>query len=277
MFSACSSLNLVLSSSSFLSFICLFSSFSLFQLSVRTFSSCFKSFSSFVICSFLFLDSSSFSFFIASFSISSFIIFLVSLSRFVGTLSICTLIVAQASSTKSMALSGKYLSVMYLFDKVLAATKALSWIVTPWWISNLSFSPLRIAIVSSTVGSLTIIFWNLLSSAPSFSIYCLYSFRVVAPITWISPLANIGFRIFPVSIAPSCAPVPTIVWISSINIIMFPSDFFISSRTFFSLSSNSPRYLAPAIKAAMSSSQIVLFLMILGHRLLLFFGLVLQL
>ena len=61
-----------------------------------------------------------------------------------------------------------------------------------------------------------------------------------------------------VSIAPSTAPVPTIVWISSINIIILPSDFFTSLSTFSNLSSNSPLYLAPAIKEAILSSHITL-------------------
>ena len=38
-------------------------------------------------------------------------------------------------------------------------------------------------IVSSIVGSPTVIGWNLLSKAASFSIYFLYSFNVVAPMT----------------------------------------------------------------------------------------------
>ena len=38
-----------------------------------------------------------------------------------------------------------------------------------------------------------------------------------------------------------------------------PLESFIAFKTAFSLSSNSPRYLAPAIKAPISSSQIVLF------------------
>ena len=45
---------------------------------------------------------------------------------------------------------------------------------------------------------------------------------------------------------------------------MLPSLFLISSKTFFSLSSNSPRYLAPAIKEAILSSQIVLSFRVLG-------------
>ena len=152
---------------------------------------------------------------------------------------------------------------MYLSDKVAAETKALSFIVTPWNISNLSFNPRRIVIVSVTFGSLTKTFWNLLSRAPSFSIYLRYSFKVVAPITWISPRASIGFNIFETSMAPS-PPEPTIMWISSINIMILPSESFISFKTAFNLSSNSPRYLAPATKAPKSSSQIVLFFKELG-------------
>ena len=79
----------------------------------------------------------------------------VSSSSSTGTESSCILIVAHASSTKSIALSGKNLSVIYLSDNVAAATKALSLIVTPWNISNLSFKPRSIVIVSWTFGSLT--------------------------------------------------------------------------------------------------------------------------
>ena len=57
---------------------------------------------------------------------------------------------------------------MYLSDRVAAAIKALSLIVTPWNTSNLDFRPRRIVIVSRTVGSFTNTFWNLLSRAASF-------------------------------------------------------------------------------------------------------------
>ena len=253
MFSACAKANLACSSSSFFLFISVFASFSLSHLLLKSASCSFivTSFSS--ISSILFLLISSFSFFKACLSISRLIIFLVSSSSSTGIDSSCILIVAQASSTKSMALSGKNLSVIYLSDKVAAETKALSFIVTPWNISNLSFNPRRIVIVSVTFGSLTKTFWNLLSRAPSFSIYLRYSFRVVAPITWISPRASIGFNILETSMAPS-VPEPTIMWISSL----------ISFKTAFNLSSNSPRYLAPATKAPKSSSQIVLFFKELG-------------
>ena len=118
--------------------------------------------------------------------------------------------------------------------------------------------------VSNTLGSFTNTFWNLLSRAASFSIYFLYSFKVVAPIQCISPLASIGLSILPASIAPSMAPAPTIMCISSINIMMLPSDSFTSLRTAFNLSSNSPRYLAPATRAPISSSHTVLSFKLFG-------------
>ena len=110
-------------------------------------------------------------------------------------------------------------------------------------------------IVSSTVGSSTITGWNRLSSAGSFSIYFRYSSRVVAPIQCNSPLASIGFSILPASSAPSVFPAPTIVCSSSINRMICPSLFFTSSKTAFKRSSNSPRYLAPATRAPISSAN----------------------
>ena len=106
----------------------------------------FFSFSHFLVSSFsLFLSSSkedssfsrrlradsSFSFLSATLSISSCLIFLLNSSSSVGVDSISTLIIAQASSTRSIALSGRNLLVIYLLDKLTAATKALSVILTP--------------------------------------------------------------------------------------------------------------------------------------------------
>ena len=121
---------------------------------------------------------------------------------------------------------------------------------------------LKISNVSSTVVGWTIIFWNLLSNAPSFSIYCLYSSKVVAPIHWISPLANAGLNIFEASKLPVAPPAPTIVCISSINKIM-SSFFSISFITAFILSSNWPRYLVPATILAKSSVTTLLLYKIL--------------
>ena len=59
-----------------------------------------------------FLDNSSFSFLIASLSISKLIILRVNVSSSVGTEAICIFMVAHASSTKSIALSGKKRSVI---------------------------------------------------------------------------------------------------------------------------------------------------------------------
>ena len=83
---------------------------------------------------------------------------------------------------------------------------------------------------------------------------------MVAPIQCSSPRASIGFSIFPASIAPSVFPAPTIRCSSSIKRMISPSLFLTSSSTALSRSSNSPRYLAPATKAPISSANILLFL-----------------
>ena len=89
--------------------------------------------------------------------------------------------------------------------------------------------------------------------------YFLYSSKVVAPITRISPLASIGFNRFPASIAPSVLPAPTIVWISSINRIISPFESSTSFKTAFKRSSNSPLNLAPAIRDPISNEKTFLF------------------
>ena len=151
------------------------------------------------------------------------------------------LIKAQASSTRSIALSGKKRSDIYLFERVAAETSAPSVIFTPWNTSYLSLRPLRIEIVSSTVGSSTITGWKRRSNAASFSTYSLYSSKVVAPIQCSSPRASIGFSILPASSPPlPFLPAPIMVCNSSTNNIISPSEFLISSRTAFNLSSNSP-------------------------------------
>ncbi len=74
---------------------------------------------------------------------------------------------------------------------------------------------------------------------------------------WISPLARAGFKILEASIAPSAAPAPMIVCISSIKRII-SLFFFISLITFLSLSSNSPLYFAPASMPGISRVTIFL-------------------
>ena len=101
--------------------------------------------------------------------------------------------------------------------------------------------------VSSTLGSPTNTCWKRRSSAASFSMYLRYSSNVVAPTSRSSPRANIGLSMLPASIAPSPPPpAPTTVWISSMKVMTWPSEFLISSSTALSRSSNSPRYFAPA-------------------------------
>ena len=111
--------------------------------------------------------------------------------------------------------------------------------------------------VSSTVGSSTCTGWNRRSRAASFSIYWRYSSSVVAPMQCSSPRASMGFNRLPASMLPSVLPAPTMVCSSSINRMILPSDLRTCSRTAFSRSSNSPRYLAPAIRAPMSREKMV--------------------
>ena len=104
----------------------------------------------------------------------------------------------------------------------------------------------------------TIIFWNLLSKAPSFSTFFLNSSVVVAPMHWISPRARAGFSIFAASRLPDAPPAPTIVWNSSMNRItsgFCATSLIMDLRRF----SKSPRYLVPATIDPMSREISLLF------------------
>ena len=126
---------------------------------------------------------------------------------------------------------------------------------TPWWISYFSFKPRRMAMVSSTVGSVTSTGWKRRSSAASFSMYLRYSSSVVAPMACSSPRASAGFSMLPASMELSpVEPAPTMVCSSSMNRMMRPSLCFTSRSTAFKRSSNSPRYFAPATIAPRSSA-----------------------
>mmetsp|Transcript_31777 Transcript_31777/g.51626 ORF Transcript_31777/g.51626 Transcript_31777/m.51626 type:complete len:421 (-) Transcript_31777:1056-2318(-) len=168
-------------------------------------------------------------------------------SSSIGLLVACDCTFEAASSTRSMALSGRKRSAIYRSESLTASIRESSEMRTLWKSSYFSQSPRRIDMVSSGVGSSTITCWNRRSNAASFSIYCRYSSTVVAPMHRSSPLASMGLRRLPASIPESPAfPAPTIVWISSIKRIMVPSSL-TSLITALSLSSNSPRYFAPAI------------------------------
>ena len=107
--------------------------------------------------------------------------------------------------------------------------------------------------MSCTDGSPTYTGWKRRSSAASFSMCLRYSSSVVAPTARSSPRASIGLSRLAASTAPSAAPAPTIVCSSSMNRITVPSASAISLSTALSRSSNSPRYLEPAISAPTSS------------------------
>ena len=205
---------------------------------------------------FWFNTASSFSFFV--FSISSCNSFKLS-----GSVYVFNLALEDASSIKSIALSGKNLSFTYLIDNFTAASIASSVIFTLWCASYLSLIPFKIWIVSFSDGSFTVTGLNILSRAASFSINFLYSFKVVAPTNCISPLASKGFKILAASIAPSAAPAPTIVWISSMKSITSPA-FFTSFKAFLILSSKSPLYLLPATIPEISSVTTLLSFKISG-------------
>ena len=100
---------------------------------------------------------------------------------------------------------------------------------------------------SSTEGSATITGWKRRSRAASFSMFCLYSLRVVAPMQCSSPRASLGLSMLPTSMLPSALPAPTMVWISSMKSRVSWS-FSSSLSTALRRSSNSPRYLAPAMR-----------------------------
>ncbi len=137
-------------------------------------------------------------------------------------------------------------------------------ISTPWCSSYFSCSPRRMAMVASTLGSSTSTFWKRRSSAASFSMYLRYSSSVVAPMQCSSPRASAGLSMLPASIAPSALPAPTMVWISSMKTMVWPSSLATSFSTAFRRSSNSPRYLAPASRPAMSSTSTRLFFRLSG-------------
>ncbi len=151
-----------------------------------------------------------------------------------------------ASSTRSIALSGRNRPLTYRSERVAAATRAASVMRTPWCTSYRSLRPRRIPMVSSVEGSPTRTGWNRRSRAGSFSMRVRYSLRVVAPIMRSSPRASMGLSMLPASMAPSAAPAPTTVCSSSMNVISRPSADRISLRTARSRSSNSPRSFDPA-------------------------------
>ena len=157
----------------------------------------------------------------------------------------------QASSIRSMALSGRNRSVMYRSESSTAWRRIPSGIFTPWNCSYLGARPWRIFTESSMEGSFTVTGWNRRSRAVSFSMDLRYSLKVVAPITWISPRERAGFKILAAFMLPSASPAPTMLWTSSIIRMMLPRRFTSSIRPFIRLS-NWPRNWVPATSAVRS-------------------------
>ena len=83
----------------------------------------------------------------------------ISLSRFLiasGFKYTPSLVLDAASSIRSIALSGRNLSLIYLNDILTAATSAASEIFTPWCFSYAGLIPFNISTVSSSEGSSTL-------------------------------------------------------------------------------------------------------------------------
>mmetsp|Transcript_5753 Transcript_5753/g.18084 ORF Transcript_5753/g.18084 Transcript_5753/m.18084 type:complete len:218 (+) Transcript_5753:1760-2413(+) len=134
----------------------------------------------------------------------------------------------------------------------------------PWCASYFSLSPRSTEMVSSTEGSVTSTDWKRRARAASFSMCLRYSSSVVAPMQCSSPRARAGLSMLLASIAPSPAPAPTRVCSSSMKRMTFPLASTVSLSTPLSRSSNSPRYLAPAMSVPRSSEYTVLSLTLSG-------------
>ena len=129
---------------------------------------------------------------------------------------------APASSITSIALSGRWRSLMNLADSSAAACRAPTAYFTLWCSSKRDLRPFRISIVCSTEGSITSTFWKRRESAASFSKMPRYSVNVVAPMHFIAPDDSAGFsRLLASSVPPEAAPAPISVWISSMNSTAF--------------------------------------------------------
>ncbi len=74
---------------------------------------------------------------------------------FSGTRPVLRRTAAAASSIKSIALSGRFLSLIYLSESFAAATIASGSIFTLWWASYLALMPFKIRMAASTSGSST--------------------------------------------------------------------------------------------------------------------------
>ena len=108
--------------------------------------------------------------------------------------------------------------------------------------------------VVSWSGSATWTGWKRRSKAASFSMVRRYSWVVVAPMSCNSPRDRAGLMRLAASMAPSALPAPTTVCSSSRKRMTLPA-LATSARMFFIRSSNSPRYLVPAMMEGRSRAS----------------------
>src|SRR5438477_2620835 len=159
---------------------------------------------------------------------------------------------AQASSSTSIALSGRARSGTNRSVSTMAALRASSVMATAWCRSRRDRRATRTSHVWIASSSSTPIGWNRRSSAGSPRIHLSYSPPVVAPMMRMSPRTSAGFSMLAASIAaPSAVPWPIRLCSSSTNRIR--SGSVDSSRTSLRIrSSYCPRNAVPASRATWS-------------------------
>ena len=161
-------------------------------------------------------------------------------SRSSGFMVFCMRTDAAASSSRSIALSGRHRPLTYRADSFAAATTALSLILIAWCCSYFARRPRRTETVCASSGSGTGTCWNRRSSAASCSMVFLNFSVVDAPMHLSSPRPSAGLRmaapLFPAGGGGHR------LWMSSMNITTGPFCVAstISETTMESRSSNSP-------------------------------------
>ncbi len=124
-----------------------------------------------------------------------------------------------------------------------------------WCFSIVLATPRIIRMALGSLGSSICTAWKRRVSAGSFSMYFLYSAKVVAPMVRSWPRASAGFSRLAASPVPAWPPAPTSVCVSSMNRMMGLGLACTSSMTERRRCSNSPFMLAPACSRPTSSAR----------------------
>mmetsp|Transcript_15624 Transcript_15624/g.65861 ORF Transcript_15624/g.65861 Transcript_15624/m.65861 type:complete len:451 (-) Transcript_15624:537-1889(-) len=176
-------------------------------------------------------------------------------SKSSGFIVFCMRTAAAASSSRSMALSGRHRPLTYRAESFAAATTALSLILIAWCCSYLARNPRSTETVCASSGSGTGTCWNRRSSAASCSMVFLNFSVVDAPMHLSKPRPSAGLRIA-APLFPAGGGGHRLC-MSSMNITTGPFCVAstISETTMERRSSNSPGIWHPAPTAPRSSSR----------------------